>query len=239
MDAVETGYSIQASAQFTDPDSPAGTHTADWDWGDGSTDQQEEVTSPAMASHSYGTPGVYEIVLRVTDSDGISGLSEFRYVVVYDPGEGFVTGGGWIMSPEAACEFGACESDTMGKASFGFVSKYKRGVSDPTGQTEFQFQAGDLKFHSQRYDWLVVAGGNAKYKGVGTINGGGEYGFMLTATDAELTPSTDVDLFRIKIWDKLNGEEVVYDNKMGEGDDSYGGTAIGGGNIRVHKANGD
>jgi hypothetical protein len=70
---------------------------------------------------------------------------------------------------------------------------------------------------------------------VGTINGGGNYGFMLTATDAELTPSTDVDLFRIKIWNK-GTDEVVYDNKMGESDDSYAGTAIGGGNIKVHKA---
>jgi len=45
-----------------------------------------------------------------------------------------------------------------------------------------------------------------------------------------------VDLFRIKIWDKDNGDAVVYDNKMGEPDDSYGGTAIGGGNIVIHQA---
>jgi hypothetical protein len=57
---------------------------------------------------------------------------------------------------------------------------------------------------------------------------------MLTATDADLTPSTDVDLFRIKIWDKDAADAVGYDNKMDEGDDSYSGTPIGGGNIRVH-----
>ena len=105
-----------------------------------------------------------------------------------------------------------------------------------TGQTEFQFKAGGLNFHSSSYDWLVVAGANAKYKGVGTINGSGNYGFMLTATDEKLTPSTDVDLFRIKIWDKDAGDGVVYDNKMGAGDDSYDGTSISGGNIVVHKA---
>jgi hypothetical protein len=43
-----------------------------------------------------------------------------------------------------------------------------------------------------------------------------------------------VDLFRIKIWDKGTGE-IVYDNKMGESDDGYAGTEIGGGNIKVHK----
>ena len=74
------------------------------------------------------------------------------------------------------------------------------------------------------------------FKGSGWVNGKGNYGFMLTATDAALTPSTDVDLFRIKIWDKDNGDTVVYDNKMGEPDDSHAGTAIGGGNVVVHKA---
>jgi len=39
-----------------------------------------------------------------------------------------------------------------------------------------------------------------------------------------------------KIWDKDNGDVVVYDNKIGEPDDVYAGTEIGGGNIKVHKA---
>jgi hypothetical protein len=56
----------------------------------------------------------------------------------------------------------------------------------------------------------------------------------LTATDAELTPSTDVDLFRIKIWDRASNE-VIYDSKMGESDGSYDGAPVGGGNIKVHK----
>jgi hypothetical protein len=158
-----------------------------------------------------------------------------QFVVVYDPEGGFVTGGGRIMSPVGACPL-FC-GDATGKANFGFVSKYKQGASEPTGQTEFQFKAGNLNFHSSSYEWLVIAGANAKYKGLGTINGGGEYGFMLTATDAELTPSTDVDLFRIKIWDRASGD-VVYDNQMGAGDDTYAGTAIGGGNVKVHKARG-
>jgi hypothetical protein len=148
------------------------------------------------------------------------------YIVIYDPDGGFVTGGGWIMSPA-----GAYAADPMltGKANFGFVSKYKKGASVPTGQTEFQFKARDLNFLSSSYDWLVVTGQDkAKYKGVGTINGEGNYGFMLTATDGS------PDTFRIKIWDKDNGDALVYDNQMGEADDGYAGTAIGGGNIKVH-----
>ena len=57
---------------------------------------------------------------------------------------------------------------------------------------------------------------------------------MLSAIDAKLTPSTDVDLFRIKIWDE-DTEEVVYDNLLGADDDADPTTAIGGGNIVIHK----
>jgi hypothetical protein len=80
----------------------------------------------------------------------------------------------------------------------------------------------------------VVAGARAKFKGTGKINGAGNYGFMLTAIDAELTPSTDVDLFRIKIWDKDNDDAIVYDNQMGDADEADLTTEIGGGSIVIH-----
>jgi hypothetical protein len=43
----------------------------------------------------------------------------------------------------------------------------------------------------------VVAGLKVQFKGTGTINGTGNYGFMIAAVDAELTPCTDVDLSRV------------------------------------------
>jgi hypothetical protein len=156
-------------------------------------------------------------------------------IVVYDPEGGFVTGGGWIWSEIGYCQLDDMCTNASGKANFGFVSKYKKGASTPTGQTEFKFKAGDLNFHSDSYDWLLVAGAKAMYKGTGTINGGGSYGFMLKAIDAEMTPSTNVDLFRIKIWDKNEGDRIVYDNEMGEEEDTDPTTAIVGGNIKVHK----
>ncbi len=122
-----------------------------------------------------------------------------------------------------------------GKANFGFVSKYKKGAEVPTGNTEFQFKAGNLNFHSSTYQWLVVAGHKAQFKGTGTINGAGNYGFMLTAIDEKLTPSTDVDIFRIKIWDMDNNDSIVYDNQMGDADNSDPTCAISGGSIVIHK----
>jgi hypothetical protein len=129
----------------------------------------------------------------------------------------------------------AIDPDITGKASFGFVAKYKKGQSTPDGNTQFQFKAGDLNFHSASYEWLVVAGANAKFKGDGTINGSGNYGFMLTATDGQVNGGGDVDTFRIKIWDKDNGDAVVYDNQMGaDDDDMSAGTELGGGRIVIH-----
>jgi uncharacterized delta-60 repeat protein len=190
---------------------------------------------------SYTEPGVYTVRVKVTDKDGGAGEnSATDLVVIYDSDGGFVTGGGWIMSPEGACHYNGCTEGTTGKATFGFVSKYKNGAATPTGQTEFQFKAGDLNFHSGSYEWLVVAGAHAKYKGVGTINGMGNYGFMLTATDSDVNGSGEVDGFRIKIWDTKGTEDetddvVVYDNKSGSEDDAYNTTELGGGSIKVHK----
>jgi hypothetical protein len=46
------------------------------------------------------------------------------------------------------------------------------------------------------YDWLVIAGVNAKCKGVGTINGEGEYRFVLTATDGGLLGGGNINIHK-------------------------------------------
>ena len=173
----------------------------------------------------------------MTDNDlADSNEAVYEFVVVYDPSAGFVTGGGWIMSPIGACKYEGCTDDTTGKANFSFVAKYKKGANTPDGNTEFQFKAGGINFQSSSYDWLVVAGAKAKYKGVGTINGAGNYGFMLTGTDSDVQGGGNVDTFRIKIWDKNDFDGVVYDNMMDASDDGYDGTDLGGGSIKIHKA---
>ncbi|HKZ48575.1 MAG TPA: hypothetical protein VJ397_07300, partial [Thermoplasmata archaeon] len=67
------------------------------------------------------------------------------FVVVYDPEGGFVTGGGWINSPPGAY---ARDLTLTGKATFGFVSKYQKGGSVPTGETEFAFKVADFAFRT-------------------------------------------------------------------------------------------
>jgi hypothetical protein len=230
---VSVGTSVNAGASFTDAGT-LDTHTATWDWGDSATSAgivtETNGSGTVDGSYEYTTPGVYTIELTVVDKDGGSGESIYQYVVVYDPSAGFVTGGGWINSPE-----GAYPEDLAltGKATFGFVSKYQKGATVPTGQTEFHFQVADLNFHSSSYDWLVIAGARAQYKGTGTINGMGEYGFMLTAIDGQISGG-GLDKFRIKIWNKADNT-IVYDNQLGASDTDNPVTALGGGSIVIHK----
>jgi hypothetical protein len=123
----------------------------------------------------------------------------------------------------------------IGKANFGFVSKYQKGATVPTGQTEFQFKAGSFNFHSADYQWLLVAGCKAQYKGTGTVNGVAGYGFLLTATDGNICASKTTDKFRIKVWDIVT-TAVVYDNVGGSEDiDVANPQDINGGSIVIHK----
>jgi len=43
-----------------------------------------------------------------------------------------------------------------------------------------------------------------------------------------------VDKIRMKIWDKNNGNAIVYDNQMGASDSANPTTAISGGSIVLH-----
>ncbi|MEJ2111711.1 MAG: hypothetical protein P8Z37_17740, partial [Acidobacteriota bacterium] len=207
--------------------------TIDWDI---EGEQAELVNTSAEGDNSYTCTssrtiyeaGVYTIEARIEDNHGGTCRAKVL-IVVYDPSAGFVTGGGWIDSPERAY---VTNPSLTGKATFGFVSKYKKGANVPTGETEFQFKVANLNFNSESYEWLVVAGARAQFKGTGTINGSGSFGFMLTAIDGEIK-GDGIDKFRIKIWDSVT-ELIVYDNQLGAEDDGEAATALGGGSILIH-----
>lgn len=187
-----------------------------------SMDVSVQLTPPA---------GVHSVCVRGSDGAQNQTVTCGPLLAVYDSSAGFVTGGGWILSPPGAF---APDPALTGKASFGFVAKYQNGAQTPSGDTQFQFQVANLKFKSTVYEWLVIAGARAQFKGSGTINGLGDYRFLLTAIDGEVSGGGGVDRFRIKIWDKDSGG-VIYDNQPGKPDAGDDATALGGGSIIIHK----
>ena len=227
LSPVAVNTTITATAPFSDPN-PQDTHTASMDWGDGTssaaTVTEANGSGTATATHAYTAAGVYTLTLTVRDNKGATGTCTFQYVVVFDPNAGFVTGGGWFNSPPGAY---VPDPTASGKATFGFVSKYQKGATVPSGNTEFQFHAGNLNFKSTSFDWLVIAGKKAMFKGTGTINGSGEYTFRVWAIDG------NPDRFRIQIRNKATNV-IVYDNEMGGGDNADPTTALGGGSIVIH-----
>lgn len=233
FDPVRTAVPVTASANFTGMSSSA-THTALWSWGDGaaSPGSVNENYGSVTGSHVYSTPGVYTVTLTVTNNAGASGQSIFQYVVIFDPSAGFVTGGGWINSPAGAYP---ASPSLAGKANFGFESRYHNGNNVPTGNTEFQFKLANFNFKSTVYEWLVVSGAKARFRGVGTVNGAGSFGFELTAWDGQAPGGGGTDRFRIKIWNANQGNGVVYDNMMGAADGADPTTTLGGGSIVIHR----
>jgi len=94
-------------------------------------------------------PNAVCLALTATDSHGASATGIFQSVVVYNPTGGFVTGSGWINSPAGAY---TANLELTGKAHFGFVLRYQKGATLPSGTTEFQFKAGHLSFRNTAYD---------------------------------------------------------------------------------------
>ncbi|GAA2460224.1 choice-of-anchor L domain-containing protein [Streptomyces macrosporus] len=228
VDPVAVGTPVSLEADYTDPGAND-THTASVDWGDGSTSDPTATGGEVDGSHTYTAAGIYTICLTVTDDDGASDKKcSPNYVVVYDPTAGFVTGGGWIDVPEGSYP---ADPSVSGPGRFGFVSKYQKGATTPNGQTQFQFKAGSMNFHSTSYDWLVVSGSKAIYKGTGTINGEGGYRFLVSVVDADKNGGSDT--YRIKIWD-TDSDIVVFDNQPGATDDAAATTAISQGSIVIH-----
>jgi hypothetical protein len=178
---------------------------------------------------SFASPGVLDVCVRAADLAGNHSPEECVLVAVFDPSGGYVTGAGTIDSPAGAL----AGSTAAGTARFGFQSKYARGATVPSGNTQFRFRAGDFEFDSIAYEWLVVAGARAQYMGTGVIkNQTGTFNFVLTTIDGDLPGGGGTDKFRIKITDSAG---VVYDNQMGTVDSADPSTVIASGHIVIRK----
>jgi len=205
---VQTNTLVNASAPFTDS-RPTATHTASWDWGDGSTSTGvvTEVNGSGSVSgnHTYVAPGVYTVTLTVIDNFGVSHTSTYQYVSVYNPtSQGLFSAGSHFTSPAGAY---IQNPSLTGKVKFGLRYKYKGTM--PVGNKQFTmaFNAANLTFNATTVSSLVIANGMATMTGTGTINGAGNYNFLVTGVDG--------GGIRVQITDPSNNNNVIYDTQPG------------------------
>ena len=231
---VRAGTPVAFAATFSDRNS-TDKHSAVWSWNDGcGPNSVSKISRPGTvrANHTFCAPGEYWVTFKVTDSSGRS-TTVGRNLLVYDAAAASptVAGSGWFMSPRGA--YKKDETQT-GRATFGFVARAASEASLRAHKMTLKFHVANLAFESAAYDTLSVAGGRAQYQGSGTVNGAGNYQFMLAAAGGAASQGR----LRMKIWhvDARTGAAVVdYDNqgKTGAAAIASEGNAIAGGSIVI------
>jgi hypothetical protein len=221
MHALDTSLAVHAA--FTDP-GVLDTHTAVFSWGDGTTSPgtvtEAAGTGAAEAAHAYAAPGTYTVTVTITDDDGASDTATLGTVFVFDP-DTFVTGGGWISTPE-----GALTSGLTPKGTFGFVVRYRR---DGTVAGNLEFHAGkDLRLHATSLADLRIVSGIARFEGTGRVGREEGYSFRVVATDERLAGSGQ-DLFLIEV--QAPDGSVVFDGSALPS----AGAPIKGKGIQIHR----
>jgi hypothetical protein len=196
-------------------------------------------TGSVSASVTFSQPGVYVITANVSDDDGASGSRSSanetpNSIVVYDPTAGSVAGLGAFNSPVGAL---VGNPSAGGKAAFGFGAKYINGGTTLAAHLELAIRNANFHFRSTSDESLIITLGQARYRGEGTVNGSGSYGFQVTALDGGFIGVgwdrlTTNDRIRIRIWDKGTGA-VVYDNQPGAPETSDAASALSLGGIVV------
>ncbi|WP_162055707.1 SBBP repeat-containing protein [Pontibacter pamirensis] len=209
--------------------------------------------SPTVSVDWPSEPDFYKISLTYGTPEGCTISTSPIYVHVFDPDAGLVTGSGWLNSPaDGDYEF----MQSSRKALFSLMARYSsRYENQILGSTMLLLHAGSFTFRSTSFEdgTLVIIDNRAYYRGRGSVTywGGAEhpvederqFGFLVAAADGDFGESSAPDKFRLQIYvineDGSQGA-VVYDSQAGcpsarLDDNAEACTAIGGGNITIHK----
>lgn len=112
---------------------------------------------------------------------------------------------GWINSEPGAF---LPDPDVQGNLNF---QMNLHNVNDPNsakGVVKINFPAAKINFTGNKLGFLIIDENKIIVRGEGKITGKGNYGFLITAFDN----GASADLIKITLWDKLEGDKIVYDN---------------------------
>jgi len=88
-------------------------------------------------------------------------------------------------------------------------AKYLRGMTTPQSETESKFGPAICVCGVELRLLVVVfffAPPARQYKGTGTINDAGSYGFLMSAVDGDALGGNALYRLRMKIWDRASGQ---------------------------------
>jgi hypothetical protein len=155
-----------------------------------------------------------DVLLAWTDTR--DGSEDIFASVVFDPDGEAISGAGRIKSKAGSI---IPTPTVTGTIDFGFEAKYRKKDAQLTGNSDFTFQVGKvrLRFSSKSYQSFTVSRNMARLTGSGTINGAGNFSFVLMVADGKGSGGNGADKLRLRITDKATGV-LIYDNLPGASD---------------------
>jgi len=240
--AGESSFLVGSTVQFTGSftDNAGDVHAAQWRFASITTaGVVTESSGSVTGSWTFDVPGIYFVSLTVTDEVGHADTAttvngKDAMIVVFDRGDGFVDGHGRFDSPAGAL---VANPLAAGRMDFDFDARYRQQDMVPSGGMLFKFNAGSFEFEGTTYDWFDCDTARALLRGRGTINGAGDFAFLLSGVDGDDMGGGALDRLRIKITDPATGA-VVYDNQMGAPDTAIATMPITAGDVNVRLPNG-
>lgn len=203
---VTVGDEVRGSVSFID-NAPRQVHTAAADWGESCASPLPLVTEAGgrgtvTFQHRFCTPGLHTLVLRVTDSGGLTTETR-RNIFVSSAGLAAVGGQGTLAGAAGAQPLQFSLWAPFGEA------RGDAGAQAARAQVAFE---GPFVFRSERVE-AVRKGAQLRIEGAGIYNGRPDYRFVVDAVDGA-TAQGGADRMRVRISHRdAGGAEVVdYDS---------------------------
>ncbi len=112
---------------------------------------------------------------------------------------------GWIASQQGAY---IPDPTVTGMLDFNMNIHNINHPNSAQGVVKVKFPAAGINLTGNSLEFLLVDDNTITIRGEGKDTGKGKYGFLVTALDG----GNAGDLIKIVIWDKLDGDRIIYDN---------------------------